>query len=71
MADYKVETRDPVFNEGSYNRWTCRFPETEVELPYESVEKIGRIFVYLMDGGKPICYYKGDAKDFEGDDAPI
>ena len=27
-----------------------------------------KIFVYLMDGNNPICYWKGEVKDFENPD---
>jgi len=32
--------------------------------PYRTVEELGRIYVYLMDGNVPICYWFGKAKDF-------
>ncbi len=65
LADYKVQTEKPIIVEASYNRWSCRFKTTAVEMPYPNVQKIGRIFVYLMQGDSPICYYKGNASDFE------
>ena len=53
-----------MLKDGTYNRWTCRFNSAPFVAPYSSVEKIGRVFVYLLDGDKPICYWKGDTADF-------
>lgn len=32
---------------------------------YQNIEEMDKIFVYLMDGTYPICYWKGDVKDFK------
>jgi hypothetical protein len=32
--------------------------------PYVSVENIGRVFVYLMKGKDPICFYKASVEEF-------
>ena len=31
---------------------------------YPTVDQMHHMFVYLMDGSKPICYWKGEVKDF-------
>ncbi len=64
VADYKVQTEKPIIVEGSYNRWSCRFKTTAVEMPYHCVEKIGKIFVYLLQGDNPVSFYKGDISEF-------
>jgi hypothetical protein len=32
---------------------------------YQSIEEMDKIFVYLMDGTKPICFWKGSVSDFK------
>jgi hypothetical protein len=32
---------------------------------YQSVEELDRVYVYLMDGNTPVCYWRGKCKDFE------
>ena len=71
IAEYQVKTQKPLVKEGTYNRWTCRFNSSPLLAPYNSVAKIGRIFVYLMKDEKPISYWKGDAADFEKENATI
>jgi len=31
---------------------------------YTSIEEIEKVFVYLMDGDTPVCFWKGDLTDF-------
>ena len=31
---------------------------------YPSVEQMENIFIYLMDGSYPICFWKGKVSDF-------
>jgi hypothetical protein len=71
IAEYQVKTKNPLVKEGTYNRWTCRFNSSSLLAPYDSVGKIGRIFVYLIKDDKPISYWKGDAADFEKENAMI
>lgn len=35
------------------------------------IANIERVYVYLMDGDNPICYYKGHIEDFMEPDAQI
>jgi hypothetical protein len=60
-----------MLKEGTYNRWTCRFNSSPFIAPYSSVAKIGRVFVYLLDGDTPVSYWKGDAADFENENPKI
>lgn len=31
---------------------------------YQSIEEMDKIFVYLMEGDKPICYWSGKVTEF-------
>jgi hypothetical protein len=31
---------------------------------YQSIEEMDKVFIYIMDGSIPICYWKGDIKEF-------
>lgn len=35
-----------------------------MKLPYTDLYDIGRFYVYLMSGDKPICFYKAELDDF-------
>ena len=35
-----------------------------MKTPYPSVEQMENIFIYLMDGSYPICFWKGKVSDF-------
>lgn len=69
IADFELVTKGSPFVGNCYNRWLTRFPQTPYRAPYGSIDDIGRIFVYLMDGDSPICYWKGYAKDFTNPNA--
>ena len=64
IADFELTTSKPEYRNNGYCFWNHRFKETVYKAPYKSVDKIGTIFIYLLDGDDAICYYKGEAKDF-------
>lgn len=41
-----------------------RFKQTTFKAPYVDGQDIGRVFVYILQGDNPICYFKADVKDF-------
>ncbi len=57
--------------ENTYNRWNYRFPKTTYTVNYQDIYDIGKIFVYLMDGEKPICYAKDDIENFMDPNAKL
>lgn len=32
--------------------------------PYKSIEELGKVYVYLLDGEDPICFWSGLASEF-------
>jgi len=64
IAEHEWISEKPAFQEGNYCRWNFRFDQKTISLPYQDVFDIGKIFVYLLDGDKPICYFKDSVKNF-------
>jgi hypothetical protein len=49
----------------SYYRWNFRSDVVQYKAPYKTIEELDKVFIYLIDGGEPVCFWKGEAKDFE------
>lgn len=64
IADQEFKTGPPVMAENNYNRWSHRFKQSVYTAPYQDIYDMGKVFVYLMSGDKPICYYKCEIEDF-------
>jgi len=64
LADYELVTENPLFAQKHYNRWNCRFRQSTYKAPYLSAAGIGKVFVYLMQGSNPICYYSANIEEF-------
>ncbi len=69
INDFVFKTGPAVYQKGNYNRWNERFPLQVVKGPYKSIDELGRVYVYLMDGDEPICFWKGLASEFTNPDA--
>ncbi len=52
----------------SYCRWNKRFDQQIIKTCYTDVEDMERVYVYLMDGDVPICFWKGDLADYMNPD---
>lgn len=64
IAEFELITDKPKESKQGYNRWGHRFAQTTFKLPYPNVQSLDRVYVYLMDGNSPICYWKGHVLDF-------
>lgn len=64
IADFELQTDKPASQEGNYCRWNQRFDQQTVKVHYQDAYDMGRVYVYLMDGKTPICYYKEHIKNF-------
>ena len=64
INDFTVDSKDPKECKESYCRWSERIDPVSFKCPYKSIEELDRVYVYLMDGNEPICFWKGLAKDF-------
>lgn len=64
IADYVIKTEKPLHAENTYNRWNFRYNQATYKCPYQDALDIGRVYVYLMQGDKPVCYYKEEVSAF-------
>ena len=65
INDFSLTTEAPLECKENYCRWSKRFDATTFSAVYTSVEDLEKIFIYLMDGDSPVCYWKGMVKDFQ------
>ena len=64
IGDLELTSDKPRFNKKGYCFWNHRFKETRYTCPYQSVDEMEHFYVYLCDGDKHICYFKGEVADF-------
>ena len=64
IGDFELTTDNPKESKHGYNRWSERFEKTIMKTTYPNVEQMENIYVYLMDGSYPICYWKGKVTEF-------
>ncbi len=65
IADLELKTEKPLTADNTYNRWSTRFKQQTYKAPYKDFYDIGKVFVYLLSGDKPVCYYKADIEQFK------
>ena len=61
-------TESPKEAKPGYNRWSYRFPQSVMKTVYQNIEEMDKVFVYIMDGSYPICYWKGNITEFTNPD---
>lgn len=64
INDFIVDSAAPLEQKGNYNRWSNRIQPTTFKGPYKSLQELGRLYVYLMDGDDPVCFWQGMVSDF-------
>ena len=64
LNDWSWETNKPIESARNYCRFNQRFEANDVKFPYKTNDNIGKVFVYLMNGKDPICFWKGSVLDF-------
>jgi hypothetical protein len=65
IADFVIKTEKPVAAENTFNRWNYRTPPNTVfTTTYQHAKDMGKVFVYLMDGEKQVCFAKLDIAEF-------
>lgn len=57
VADFELKTEKANIQENNYNRWSHRFKQQTMKFAYLDEYDIGRVYVYLMSGSTPICFY--------------
>lgn len=64
INDFEMTTSDPKESKNGYNRWSERFVKQTIKTKYSNIAEMDNIFIYLMDGKYPICYWKGKVSEF-------
>lgn len=64
IGEYELETANPKEHKNGYNRWSERFNQTIMRTHYTSLGEMQNVFVFLMYGKIPLCYWKGKVSDF-------
>lgn len=59
-----MKTDKAMVGENTYNRWNTRFKQATYKAPYTDVYDMGRVYIYLVQGDKPISYFKADVEQF-------
>lgn len=47
-----------------YIRWSKRFEQQLYRSPCRTLNELDRVYVYLMEGDKPICFWRGKVSEF-------
>ena len=68
IGDLEMTTAWPKEYKQGYNRFSERFQSTIFKSSIPTVEQMDTIFVYLLDGSVPICYWRGKVSDFTNPD---
>ena len=69
IGDFEMETDWPKEYKTAYNRWSERLPKQIMKTVYPTIASMENIYVYLMDGKVPICYWKGKVSEFTNPNA--
>ena len=64
IGEFEIITEAPKESKPGYNRWSYRCPQQVMKSVYQSIEEMEKVFLYIMDGTVPICYWKGNITDF-------
>ena len=68
IGTFELTTDWPKEYKQGYNRFSERFQKTIFKSSIPTVEQMDSVFVYLLDGSYPICYWKGKVSDFTNPD---
>jgi C2 domain len=64
INDWSITTAAPLESKENYCRWNHRFDVQLLTCSYPHLKQMDRIYVYLMDGDVPVCYWQGKPTDF-------
>ena len=64
IGEFELKTPSPKKYKNGFSFWNVRFGEKIWECPYPSVEAMPDVWIYIMNGDKPICFYRGKPEDF-------
>ena len=64
IGDFVLRSAAPMESRQGYCRWSERINMTTFKSFYSTPEQMDRIYVYLMSGEVPICWWKGQVTEF-------
>ena len=64
IGEFELTTGSPKEYKKGYNRWSERWQKTTFKSSYPTIDQMENMFVYLMDGSTPICFWKGKVSEF-------
>jgi len=64
IGDFELTTDGPVEYKENYCRYSKRFEDITFKVPFKKTDNVSRVYVYLMDGSTPVCFWKGKVSDF-------
>lgn len=64
IGEFEMTTSNPKEAKTGYNRWSERINQQTFKSAYPNFDQMADVFVYLMSGKHPVCYWKGKVKDF-------
>ena len=64
ICDLELKTEKAIVQENTYNRWNQRFAKTVYSVSYQDIYDMGKVFIYLMDGERPVCFAKRNIHEF-------
>ena len=64
MGKFIVDSNAPKDYNTGFCRWDQRIDNKGFETKCQSLEEIDRVYIYLMEESKPICFWRGKATDF-------
>ena len=68
IGDFELNSSKPKEAKKGYNRWSERFNTTTFKSCYPDLKAMDRIYIYLMQGDVPVCYWKGSVEEFADPD---
>ena len=71
IADFEIKTEKASHSENTFNRWNFRTQKLTMTTTYQNIYDIGRVYIYLMDGDKPISFHKENIENFMNPDPQI
>lgn len=71
IGDFECKTKSPKKYGNGFSYWNYTFDEKIWDCPYHNLEDMADVFVYLMDGDDPVCYYRCKASEFNKPNAEL
>ena len=71
IGEFEIKTNEPLESAKGYNRWSFRSDQQLFRSNYRSIERMEHVFVYLMQGDTPVCYWKGNIVNYQNSEPKL